>query len=78
MRAEKGCPDCGTVCEHVITVMYEPDEYDLVDAYGDGKIGLRSTCEDCGTDYHGPMLRPCYECGSKDFDRWLDAEAEAP
>lgn len=62
--------DCEEPQENAITVVYDPDEYDLVDPYGDGDIGLEATCEDCGIDLHGPVAE-CLECGGTDFERRL-------
>lgn len=67
---------CEEPHENVVTVVYDPDEYDLVDTYGDGRIGLRATCEDCGVDLYGPV-EECPDCGGEAFDRWLDGDRDA-
>ena len=63
---------CEESQENVVTVVYDPDLYDLVDTYGDGDILLRAQCQDCGSVYYGPMRNDCYSCGSEStFERWI-------
>lgn len=72
-EVKMACSECGSR-KRTVTVLYDPEEYDLVTPYGDGDIGLRSECLGCGDEYFGPMLRPCYNCGSELYDRYLDTE----
>lgn len=62
---------CDEPHENVVTVVYHPDHYDLVDNLGDGEITLRAQCEECGEKYYGPMRKPCYYCGCEEFERWV-------
>ena len=61
---------CEEPQENVVTVVYDPDEYEIVDMYGDGDIGLEATCEDCGSQLYGPVAE-CPHCGGTGFERLL-------
>lgn len=74
-EVKQPCSECGSL-ERTVTVVYDPDEYDLVDTYGDGSIDLMAECLNCGFEYHGPMLVPCYECGNTSYDRYLATDTE--
>lgn len=66
---------CDDPHENVITLVYDPDLYTLVDNYGDGDIGLRATCEGCGYDYYGPVTEcPDPDCESTEFNRWMEGD----
>lgn len=63
------CPDCEGKTTVRVTVVYDPDEYDLADPYGPG-VDLRARCVDCGAGLYGPV-ETCTECDSPRLHRWL-------
>lgn len=67
------CSGCGSL-ERTVTVVYNPEEYDLADPYGEG-VTLRARCIDCGSTYYGP-IEECYECDGVRFDRFLEGSDE--
>lgn len=73
-RVKMPCSECESL-ERTVTVVYDPEEYDLVDVYGDGDIGLRATCQGCDADLYGPVTE-CPSCGWEKFDRWMESDRD--
>lgn len=65
------CSECESL-ERTVTVVYDPEEYDLKDPYGDADFTLRAECRECNHHYYGPMRLPCYECGGEQFRRYVE------
>lgn len=69
------CSGCGST-ERTVTVVYDPEEYDLKDPYGPADFTLRATCRDCGDEMYGPVDK-CHACGGDELDRWLEGDTDA-
>lgn len=70
-RVKMPCSECESL-ERTVTVVYDPEEYDLAEPYGDADFTLRAECQDCGHKYYGPMRNACYECGGEEFRRYVE------